>query len=92
MTLLPIGASHVPIRPFTFSNSVSPLLGWLVAVGSAALATDASSSELYLSTTGTVKVVTVTASVPYSGTGLWSYLGFGTLNITASHQERVIGW
>jgi len=55
-------------------------------------ATDASSSELYLSTTGTVKVVTVTTSMPYSGTGLWSYLGFGTLNITASHQERVIGW
>jgi Flp pilus assembly protein TadG len=55
-------------------------------------AMDASSSELYLSTTGTVKVVTVTTSVPYSGTGLWSYLGFGTLNITASHQERVIGW
>lgn len=56
-------------------------------------ATDPSTgAQLYLSTTGTVKVVTVSTSFPYTGTGLWSYLGFGSLNITASHQERVIGW
>ncbi|HTJ57249.1 MAG TPA: TadE/TadG family type IV pilus assembly protein [Devosiaceae bacterium] len=49
-------------------------------------------AQIYLSSTGTVNVVTVSTSHPYSGTGLWGYLGFGTLNITASHQERVLGW
>lgn len=49
-------------------------------------------TELYLSSTGTVNVVKVSASFPYSDLGLWSYLGFGALTITASHQERVLGW
>ena len=57
------------------------------------LAVDAATgTELYLSSTANVDVVTVSTSVPYNGIGLWGYLGFGTLNITASHQERVFGW
>ncbi len=55
-------------------------------------AVDGSGNELYLSSTGTVNVVQVSTSFPYSGIGLWGYLGFGTINITASHQERVFGW
>ncbi|MER8850130.1 pilus assembly protein [Mesorhizobium australicum] len=52
----------------------------------------ATGTELYLSSTANVDVVKVSTSIPYSGIGLWSYLGFGTINITASHQERVLGW
>ncbi|WP_027055004.1 TadE/TadG family type IV pilus assembly protein [Mesorhizobium erdmanii] len=52
----------------------------------------ATGTELYLSSGPNVDVVTVSTSVPYNGIGLWGYLGFGTLNITASHQERVFGW
>jgi len=55
-------------------------------------AVDSNGNELYLSSTSAVNVVEVSTSLPYSGTGLWAYLGFGTINITASHQERVFGW
>ncbi|TPL91331.1 TadE/TadG family type IV pilus assembly protein [Mesorhizobium sp. B2-3-10] len=55
-------------------------------------AVDGSGNQLYLSSTGIVDVVQVSTSLPYSGIGLWGYLGFGSLNITASHQERVFGW
>ncbi|MET3593156.1 Flp pilus assembly protein TadG [Mesorhizobium shonense] len=51
--------------------------------------------ELYLSSKSTVDVVTVSMSYPYypdHDLGLWTYLGFGNLNITVSHQERVFGW
>jgi Flp pilus assembly protein TadG len=55
-------------------------------------AVDGSGNQLYLSSTGNVDVVRVSTSLPYSGTGLWGYLGFGGINITASHKERVLGW
>lgn len=55
-------------------------------------ATDAGTgAELYRSNQSSVTVVQVSASYPYDGTGLWSYLGFGAINITASHQERMLG-
>ena len=70
--------------------------GWTtsqVTVSSSSFpAMDASGNELYLSSAGAVTVVQVSASYPYVGTGLWTILGFGNLSITASHQERVIGW
>lgn len=57
------------------------------------LAVDAATgTELYLSSTANVDVVEVKTSLPYNGIGLWGYLGFGTLNITAVHRERVLGW
>ncbi|WP_027152098.1 TadE/TadG family type IV pilus assembly protein [Mesorhizobium sp. WSM2561] len=55
-------------------------------------AIDGSGNELYLSSTGTVDVVQVSTSLPYTDVGLWGYLGFGALTITVSHQERVFGW
>ncbi|GLQ76959.1 pilus biosynthesis protein TadE [Mesorhizobium huakuii] len=49
-------------------------------------------TELYLSSTGTVIVVQVSAAYPYPTLGLWSYLGFGAVKLTVFHQERVLGW
>ncbi|SDA93979.1 TadE/TadG family type IV pilus assembly protein [Mesorhizobium qingshengii] len=63
-----------------------------VTVSHTAAVDAATGTELYLSSTANVDVVKVSTSVPYNGIGLWGYLGFGTLNITASHQERVFGW
>jgi hypothetical protein len=48
-------------------------------------------SEIYRSGNSVVTIVEVSTSHAYTGTGLWSYLGFGALNITTSHQERVLG-
>lgn len=53
--------------------------------------TDDSGTELYRSNSNMVMVVQVSTSFDYVGTGLWSYLGFGALTITASHEERVLG-
>ncbi|AZO56217.1 pilus assembly protein [Mesorhizobium sp. M8A.F.Ca.ET.057.01.1.1] len=55
-------------------------------------AVDATGNELYLSSTGTVIVVQVSTAYPYPTLGLWSYLGFGNVNLTVFHQERVFGW
>jgi len=52
----------------------------------------ATGTELYLSPTSTVDVVEVSTTYPYADLGLWSYLGFGQLNLTVFHQERVFGW
>jgi Flp pilus assembly protein TadG len=52
----------------------------------------ATGTELYLSSTANVVVVKVSTSYPYTGVGLWSYLGFGQLNLTVFHEERVLGW
>ena len=78
-------------------TSGSPrVTGWTttqVTVSKASIAAvDGSGNQLYLSSTGTVDVVQVSTSFPYNGIGLWGYLGFATLNIAASHQERVFGW
>ncbi|MER8564418.1 pilus assembly protein [Mesorhizobium sp. M0924] len=56
------------------------------------LANDGSGNELYLSSASTVDVVQVSTVLPYNGIGFWSYLGFGGIDITVSHQERVFGW
>jgi Flp pilus assembly protein TadG len=40
---------------------------------------------------GFIPIVTVTATVPYTGLGLLAPLGFGTITFTAAHQEVVIG-
>ncbi|CDX20159.1 TadE family protein [Mesorhizobium plurifarium] len=52
----------------------------------------ATGTELYLSATSNVDVVQVKTSYPYTGVGLWSYLGFGQLTLSVFHQERVLGW
>jgi len=70
--------------------------GWTTAAvtvtKTSTAAVDGSGNQLYLSNTGTVDVVQVSTSLPYSGIGFWDFLGFGTINVTASHQERVFGW
>lgn len=41
---------------------------------------------------GAVPIVTVSANVPYTSLGFLGFLGLGTsINISASHQERVFG-
>ncbi|SFQ05440.1 Flp pilus assembly protein TadG [Mesorhizobium sp. NFR06] len=55
-------------------------------------AIDPAGTELYLSATSNVDVVEVSTTFPYANLGLWSYLGFGQLNLTVFHQERVLGW
>jgi hypothetical protein len=55
-------------------------------------AVDADGNLVYRSNTANVEVVDVTATYTYSGTGLWSFLGFGALTLSASHEERIIGW
>jgi Flp pilus assembly protein TadG len=46
----------------------------------------------YRSQTANVTVVEVSSSFLPTTTGLWSFLGFGPLTLTVSHEERVIGW
>ncbi|ESY41430.1 TadE/TadG family type IV pilus assembly protein [Mesorhizobium sp. RSR380A] len=81
----------------TVTGSIARVKGWtngqVTVTKSFADAVDVSTgTELYLSSTSTVDVVEVSTSFPYSDLGLWSYLGFGALTITVSHQERVFGW
>jgi Flp pilus assembly protein TadG len=52
---------------------------------------DGSGVELYRNGSSYVTIVEVDGSYAYTGTGLWSYLGFGALTLSASHQERVFG-
>jgi Flp pilus assembly protein TadG len=55
-------------------------------------AVDGSGTQLYLSSTENVVVVKVSTTLPYSGVGLLGLIGIATINIDASHQERVFGW
>ena len=52
----------------------------------------ATGTQLYLSSTANVVVVQVKTSYPYPTLGLWSHLGFASVNLTVFHQERVLGW
>ncbi|MER8650172.1 TadE/TadG family type IV pilus assembly protein [Mesorhizobium sp. M0586] len=52
----------------------------------------ATGTQLYLSSKSTVDVVDVSTSYSYPDLGFLSYLGFGALTLSVSHQERVIGW
>ncbi|TPI35048.1 pilus assembly protein [Mesorhizobium sp. B3-2-1] len=79
------------------TNGTARVTGWktsqITVTPSLTDAVDATTgTELYLSSTPKVAVVEVSTSFPYSDLGLWSYLGFGALTITVSHQERVFGW
>ena len=70
--------------------------GWLPATvaitKTSTNATDGSGTQLYLSNKSTVDVVNVSTSYSYPDVGFLSYLGFGALTLSVSHQERVIGW
>jgi Flp pilus assembly protein TadG len=55
-------------------------------------AVDVDGNLVYRSNTANVEVVDVSTTYAYPGTGLWSFLGFGTLTLSASHEERIIGW
>lgn len=39
----------------------------------------------------TIYMVTVSTSYPYTSLGFMGFLGLGSVNLTASHQERIIG-
>lgn len=71
--------------------------GWLpgkvIITKRSTAATDlATGTQLYLSNTSNVDVVDVSTEYSYQDLGFLSYLGFGDLTLSVSHQERVIGW
>ena len=39
----------------------------------------------------TITMVTVSTTYPYTSLGFMGFLGLGSINLTASHQERIIG-
>jgi Flp pilus assembly protein TadG len=47
---------------------------------------------LYRSQTSHVQVIRVTTSYSYTGASLLSHLGFGPFTISASHEERFLGF
>ncbi|TPK99049.1 MULTISPECIES: TadE/TadG family type IV pilus assembly protein [unclassified Mesorhizobium] len=78
-------------------GTVARVNGWLpvqveITKTSTQAIDTATGTELYLSPTATVDVVQVKTIYSYAGLGLWSYLGFGQLNLTVIHRERVFGW
>jgi Flp pilus assembly protein TadG len=78
------------------TNTSPRVDGWLVAdVDVNYLSVDAvaeDGTKLYRSNTTEVRVVQVSTAYAYPGTGLWDFLGFGDLTLTAAHEERVMGW
>jgi Flp pilus assembly protein TadG len=73
------------------------LPGWTTdqvtfAYPSFSITTDEDGLTNYRSQTASVVVVDASTTYPYPGSDLWDFLGFGDLSLTASHQERLIGW
>jgi Flp pilus assembly protein TadG len=52
---------------------------------------DGSGNKLYRGG-DTIRIVRVSTSFPYTGTGLLNYIGFASIDINAAHEERVVGW
>ena len=48
--------------------------------------------RLYRSDGLNVRVVQVSTTYNYTGTGLWDILGLGAMQLAVAHQERVMGW
>ena len=70
--------------------------GWSVddveiAYDSVAVTIDEDGLSNYRSSASTVETVRVTSDYAYIGTGLWSYLGFGALTLSVSHEQRLLG-
>lgn len=55
-------------------------------------AVDEDGNRLYRSNTSDVRIVEVSTTYTYTGTGLWDFLGFADLDLAAAHQQRVMGW
>jgi Flp pilus assembly pilin Flp len=55
-------------------------------------ALDGDGVRLYRSDASDVRIVQVSTSYDYTGTGLWDILGLGAMQLTVAHQERVMGW
>jgi Flp pilus assembly protein TadG len=78
------------------SGGTARVTGWStgevsVSYASTAITVDVNGQQNYRGSGANVDVVQVSTSHPYAGTGLWTYLGFGAFQLTASHQERVMG-
>jgi Flp pilus assembly protein TadG len=39
-----------------------------------------------------IKIVQVGTTFPYTGTGLLQFIGFASIDINATHEERFVGW
>jgi Flp pilus assembly protein TadG len=81
------------------SGGTARVTGWAVAdvtiayskqIGVTVIDVD-TGEENYRSSSGVVNVVRVSTDYAYSGTGLWTFLGFGNLTLSVSHDERVLG-
>lgn len=78
------------------SGGTARVTGWsttevTVSYTSTAITVDIHGLQNYRGAGTSVDVVQVSTSHPYTGSGLWTYLGFGALQLTASHQERIMG-
>jgi Flp pilus assembly protein TadG len=78
------------------SGGTARVTGWTAAQVAVtytpfAVTVDSDGLQNYRTDLASVDIVSVTATYPYSGTGLWAFLGFGAFNLVVSHQERVIG-
>jgi len=81
----------------TGGSGTARVSGWTTAdvtisYTSIAVTTDPDTGlQNYRSAGTAVRTVSVQASYDYAGTGLWAYLGFDALTLTAAHEERVLG-
>ena len=86
------GSGAARVTNWTTSDiTVSPSAPCTSASAYCIATTDVNGTELYRSNSNYVTIVEVDGTYGYTGTGLWSYLGFGALTLSASHQERVFG-
>ena len=81
----------------TGGTGTARVTGWTtsgvtVSYSSITITTDPDTGlQNYRSAGTAVRTVRVVGSHAYASTGLWTYLGFDALTLTAAHEERVLG-
>jgi Flp pilus assembly protein TadG len=87
------GSGDVRVTDWTTANvTVSPDVACSEASSFCIKSTAEDGTKLYRSDSGWITIVQVSASIPYTGSGLLAYLGFSPLTLSVSHEERVLGW
>ncbi|MBZ9846816.1 pilus assembly protein [Mesorhizobium sp. CA14] len=82
-------------KPTPTQTDVPRIAGWATANVTVTIGTGCHNAVVggvtqYRSTTAQVCVVEADGTYPYSGVGLLSVIGIGTINLTGSHQERLM--
>jgi Flp pilus assembly protein TadG len=90
-------AKNIAVTGVT-SGGTARVAGWTtgqVTISYSAIANTATCGSTGLDTCyrggDNITMVTVRTSYPYSSLGFMGFLGLGSVNLTASHQERIIG-